>query len=286
MRERFLFKRFMEAYRAFRRCLEQAGFECAQSDTRILFEWAGVPIQRILASPGEVLSREQADRLHYALEKRLTHMPVQYITQEAYFMGYRFAVAPGVLIPRPETEILVQQARACLSSGFRMLDLCCGSGCIGISAHLLYGVQVVCADISEVCVRVTRDNITQHGCTEHVRVCSSDLFDGLKEQRFDVIACNPPYIPHSGIQGLMKDVSAYEPHTALDGGVDGLDYYRALAHEISAFLTPRGHVLLEVGCDQAQSVAALFENGFSSIDIYKDLSGIDRVVHLSGGKGH
>lgn len=286
MQECFLSKRFMEAYRAFRRCLEQAGFECAQSDTRILFEWAGVPIQRMLASPEEVLSDEQADRLRYALEKRLTHMPVQYITQEAYFVGYRFAVAPGVLIPRPETEILVQRAKTCLESGFRMLDLCCGSGCIGISAHLLYGAQVVCADISEVCVRVTQDNIAQHGCTKHVHACRSDLFDGLKGQRFDVIACNPPYIPRSEMQSLMKDVYEYEPHTALDGGADGLDYYRALAHGIAEFLTPRGHVLLEVGYDQAQSVAALFEKDFLNIDIYQDLSGIDRVVHLSGGKGH
>ncbi|MCD2493078.1 peptide chain release factor N(5)-glutamine methyltransferase [Lacrimispora sp. NSJ-141] len=231
-------------------------------------------------------------RFRSMVERRGARIPLQYILGEQEFMGLSFRVNEHVLIPRQDTETLVERVLEDVrrtragAEGLHILDLCTGSGCIGISlAHYLRGypeLQVTLSDISADALRVARENICRLGCKDCCRVLQSDLFGAFKEkpgERFQVIVSNPPYIPSRDIEGLEPEVREHEPLLALDGEKDGLAFYRRIASEAAGYLTSDGEIYLEIGWNQGTGVeSALMEAGFRDIEIIKDLTGRDRVV--------
>ena len=212
-------------------------------------------------------------------QRRLQRIPLQYLTHEQPFLGHSFYVDERVLIPRPETELLAERVIDALRGmdAPAALDLCCGSGCIGISAALaLPGAQVHGADLSPDALAVTRRNAQALGAS--VTLHQGDLFGAVAGMTFDLIVSNPPYIPADECTRLQAEVLK-EPVMALDGGADGLDFYRRIAREAPLHLTQGGMVLLEVGWDQAEAVCALMlEAGFREATAHKDLQGILRMV--------
>ena len=212
-----------------------------------------------------------------SVDKRTEHVPLQYITGEQGFMGLTFNVNTNVLIPRQDTETLVEAALKIIRPEYRVLDMCTGSGCIIIS--IKYNVPEVVAtgsDISKQALLVAKDNAKKYGM--NIDFITGNLFDNISGD-FDVIVSNPPYIPTTDILTLMPEVRDFEPIGALDGGADGLEIYRRLIAGAKDHLREGGALLLEIGYDQAADVTSLMrEKGFVAVEVIKDLSGHDRVV--------
>jgi len=236
-----------------------------------------------------ILSEGEQARFFEMIRRRTEGMPVQYITGHQEFMSLDFMVKPGVLIPRQDTELLVEavikHAESQISKNnlrqIRILDIGTGSGCIAVSlAYYIKDSRITAVDISEEALEIARVNAVINGVGDRVTFLKSDIFSCLEKSRdrFDIIVSNPPYIPTGDISGLQAEVRDYEPSIALDGGCDGLDFYRAVIKEAPAFLEPGGFLAFEVGYNQAGAVSAMMDVGFSNIQVYKDLSGIDRVV--------
>ncbi|SER09068.1 release factor glutamine methyltransferase [Lachnospiraceae bacterium NE2001] len=243
----------------------------------------------IYAMLNEELDDVTAMRYMKAIKKRATHYPLQYITGFTYFMEYEFICRENVLIPRFDTENLVLKAMELSPDrNIRVLDMCTGSGCIGISYQLMreeegYDDEVYLSDISDDAIKLAQDNAKALG--SRVRIIQSDLFDeftkedGTPRLGFDMILSNPPYIRTKDIYNLLKDVRDYEPRLALDGASDGLAFYRIIISKATEFLNPGGFIVLEIGYDQYMDVAEMLrENGFKHIKKQKDMSGLDRVV--------
>ena len=217
-------------------------------------------------------------------ERRKQDEPLAYILGEWDFYGNRFVVTPDVLIPRGDTEWLcdsaVQAARNV--SAPRVLDLCCGSGCIGISLALAVPqAQVVAADCSEAALAVTRDNAALHGldAPRFQAVQADALVPDSIDGAFDLVVTNPPYITAQEMRELDHSVDAYEPHLALFGGEDGLDFYRAMAQKPAFRLKPGGQFFAECGWKQGGQVAALFRAaGWTDVHLQSDLAGVPRIV--------
>ena len=228
------------------------------------------------AVPAEALTRLDA-----MLARRCAGEPVQYILGSADFMGLKFEVGPGVLIPRQDTETLVEAALIALQGAGEnpdVLDLCAGSGCIGLSlASLAPHARVTLSDASREALEIAKKNMHALGVKADLR--HGDLFAAVGRATFDLIASNPPYIPRGELAELQKEVQ-YEPRLALDGGPDGLDFYRRIAEEAEAHLNPGGSIYLEVGIGQAQSVLELLKGGLPCLEAgtITDLNGIERVV--------
>ncbi len=220
-------------------------------------------------------TQPQRERLNALMERRLKGEPLQYILGSWGFMGLDFAVRPGVLIPRQDTETLCERAlRLAKEKNYRtVLDMCCGSGCIGIALARLGNLQLTAADISPACLALTREN-AQRNAVE-VETVQSDLFQNITS-RYDLIVCNPPYLSAKDMNALQPEV-AQEPALALYGGADGLDYYRRIAAAYKPRLTAGGTLLMEVGMGQAQAVGAMFDGTVRTV---KDIAGIDRVVEV------
>lgn len=211
-------------------------------------------------------------------QRRLQRQPLQYLMGVQSFLGRDFQVDERVLIPRPETELLAERAIAWLRQRERStaLDLCCGSGCIGISMALdVPAAQVHAADLSADALAVTGVNAKR--LSARLTLHQGNLFQAVQGLQFDLIISNPPYIPTAECRGLQPEVMQ-EPGMALDGGADGYDFYRRIAQDAPAHLLPGGIVLLEVGWNQASTVAALMEAKDFHVDVHKDLQGIDRMV--------
>lgn len=225
----------------------------------------------------EELSEEQLREYEIALKKRAEHIPLQYIVGETEFMGLKFKVNSSVLIPRQDTETLVEEALKAIKPGMRVLDLCTGSGCIIVSIlRNCAGVEGYAADSSRQALNVAKENARLNNVMVHFE--RSDLFAGIKGT-FDVIVSNPPYIPSPEIVRLMPEVSCFEPLEALDGGEDGLCFYRRIAGSLEEFLNPGGRVFFEVGHDQAEAVSRMLrEAGFLEVRATKDLARKERVV--------
>ena len=260
--------------------LRQEGIADADTDGWYLLEYAsGMSRNDYFLHMEEEASGELAEAYGKLLEKRCTRIPLQYLTGEQEFMGLTFSVNPHVLVPRQDTETLVEQAEKQLSPGKRVLDLCTGSGCILISLLArVPGVSGLGTDISEEALATAERNADRLGVADRAQWARGDLFAPV-EGRFDVIVSNPPYIPREDIDGLMPEVADFEPRGALDGGDDGLDFYRRITSEASEYLEAGGRLLLEIGCDQARDVTALMEKaGFVHVATVRDLSGLDRVV--------
>lgn len=230
----------------------------------------------------EEFSREKLREYGSLVEKRASRIPLQYITGTQCFMGLDFVVNPDVLIPRQDTETLVEAALGVLRPGMRVLDLCTGSGCILISLlHFVERAIGTGSDISERALAVARENAKIHGVS--ASWVQSDLFSGI-EGTFDMIVSNPPYIPTAVIDGLQPEVREFEPHGALDGHGDGLFFYREIMAGSGAHLASGGHLVVEIGHDEGQAVVSLMKQaGYGKVEVIRDLGGLDRVV--CGRKG-
>ncbi len=271
----------MEVCKAMADKLASAGIEDSQSDSKILFEYiTGVTTSELYLNPDKELSNESVNKCMEAVNKRIDHIPVQHITGRQEFMGLEFAVNEHVLIPRFDTEVLVEEAMRIELSHLRILDMCTGSGCILLSLlHYSHDCEGVGVDISPEALEVARMNADRLGIDAEFVL--SDLFDGLKDNKltYDLIISNPPYIPTDVIPTLMEEVKEHEPILALDGSADGLDYYRRIISESPAFITKGGNLMFEIGYDQGEAVSGLMRDaGYSDVEVVKDLSGLDRVV--------
>lgn len=228
------------------------------------------------------LHRSEVDRYREYVRQRLRRVPVQYITGVAAFRHLELAVTPSVLIPRPETEVLVDVALEFLPAGGRVLDLCCGSGAVALSlAREASAAEVVAADVSAAALDVAKANGQRCGLAGRVEWHCGDLFAPLcGTAPFDLVAANPPYVRRSDLAQLAPEVRDYEPHLALDGGEDGLAYHRRIAQEAADFIRPGGYLLLEVGDRQSAAVGDLLARSecLTEVQTRPDLNQIPRVV--------
>lgn len=220
----------------------------------------------------------ESDMIRYRdlVTKRGERIPLQHLTGEQEFMGLDFHVNEHVLIPRQDTECLVERVLPYVD-GKRVLDVCTGSGCIAIAiAKLGKPLIVHGVDISEETLAVARQNATELNAS--VELFVGDLMTKMDGQ-YDVIVSNPPYIPPSVIEGLMPEVRLHEPMLALDGGQDGLEFYRRIAGQAVTRLAPNGRLFLEIGCEQAAAVAEILQKqGYREVQVFQDLAGKDRIV--------
>ena len=269
-----------ELYGLFVDTLNKSGFAEPESDSRLIFEYiAGIDRVKLTLEGDRELEPGVEEKLKAALDKRLTHMPVQYITGYQNFMGLEFMVSKDVLIPRMDTETLVEEVLRLGLSNVRVLDICTGSGCILLSIlKYVYGSSGVGVDISDGALGVAEANSEALGID--ATFIKSDMFENIpKDERFDIVVSNPPYIRSDVIGTLMSEVKDYEPLLALDGSEDGLKFYRIIADEASEYLNNGGMLFLEIGYDQGAEVSALLSAaGFMDVEVIKDLSGLDRVV--------
>lgn len=260
--------------------LKKAGISEWDLDAWYLLEYAGgCTRSSYFLYPERRATDLQEKQYRELIQKRSIHIPLQYLTGSQEFMGLPFCVNEHVLIPRQDTEILVETALPCIQPGMHILDLCTGSGCILLSIlKLKPGVTGTGTDLSEKALDVARTN--QERLNVQARFCRSDLFAQV-EGKYDRILSNPPYIPDAVVDTLMEEVRDYEPRMALCGGEDGLRYYREIIEASPGFLRPAGMLFLETGYDQAEAVGALMERSFDKISVVKDLSGHDRVIYGS-----
>lgn len=258
--------------------LNIAGIEDAKNDAWLLLTFV-CKIDRTFyyVHMDDSMSAEQEAEYESVLSKRAEHVPLQYITGEQEFMGLPFHVSDAVLIPRQDTETLVEEALKVIRPGMKVLDMCTGSGCILISIlKNVVDVEGFGYDISKQAINVAKENAKLNNVNATFE--RSDLFEDVTDT-FDVIVSNPPYIPTDVIGGLMPEVAVYEPIQALDGKEDGLYFYRKIIAAASEYLKPEGMLLFEIGHDQGDAVSDLMtEAGFRGVCVVKDLVGNDRVV--------
>ena len=226
----------------------------------------------------EEMPEEQAHEYEVLIRKRAEHVPLQYITGEQEFMGLNFNVNSNVLIPRQDTETLVEEALKVAKPGMKILDMCTGSGCVLISIMKnVHGVEGFGYDISKQAINVAKDNAKLNDVSAVFE--RSNLFEDVMDEHFDMIVSNPPYIKTAEIAELMPEVAEFEPIEALDGKEDGLYFYREIIEKCVDYLTDEGYLLFEIGYDQADDVSAMLKNaGFLDVRVQKDLAGNDRVV--------
>lgn len=269
---------YREAISLGEKILGMAGIADVKTDAWLLLEMA-CKIDRnfYYMHMNEDITDEQLKEYEIALKKRTEHVPLQYIIGETEFMGLTFKVNSSVLIPRQDTETLVEEALKKVKPGMKVLDMCTGSGCIIISIlHHMKDVEGYAADISKQAINVAKENAKQNGVT--VMFEQSDLFEHINET-FDMIVSNPPYIRTAEVAKLMPEVRLFEPEEALDGKEDGLYFYRRIVEESRAYLNPEGYLCFEIGYDQGEAVSGLMrEHGFKEVRVIKDLAGNDRVV--------
>lgn len=267
--------------------LAEEGIEEFSLDAWYLLEYVtGVSKAMYFAEPERAVSEENADRYIDCIRRRAAHIPLQHITGEQEFMGYPFYVNEHVLIPRQDTETLVEEAIQVMRPKMKILDMCTGSGCIVLSIlkmcrekYYMTELQGIGADVSEEALKVARENGRRLGVP--VTWIQSDLFAKIpEEEKYDVIVSNPPYIETAVIDTLQEEVRLHDPYIALDGKEDGLYFYRRIISEAGKYLKPQGKLMFEIGCDQAEAVEELMKNaGYEQITVKKDLAGLDRVVY-------
>lgn len=283
-----------------RRQLMDSGIADAAIDCKILYCFLmNVSSAQLILEYQRILPDSLCDEYFKLLDKRSAGVPVQYIIGTQEFMGLTFKVNESVLIPRQDTETLVEDAISVVKENklrgedllpkkkkeFDVLDLCCGSGAIGLSlASLCDNVKVTCSDISQEAIAVTKENAEKLGLTKKVSFECGNLlvpFKGkFKNKKFDLIISNPPYIKTGVIPTLQKEVRDHEPMMALDGGLGGLDFYRGIIADAAGCLKKTGVLMFEIGHDQKDEVSALIEETeqFENITGLQDLAGRDRII--------
>lgn len=271
---------YAKLYQIGKEQLQKAGITDAELDARLLLEFICHTDRNALYAHGdqEIEDEKMQDFLQL-IEKRAVHIPLQHLTGEQNFMGLDFLVNEHVLIPRQDTEILVEEIMRDLHDGIRILDMCTGSGCILLSLlHYSNDCSGVGVDVSEDALAVARQNADRLAKKQAVFI-QSDLFEKV-EGSFDLIVSNPPYIRSQEIAGLMPEVREHEPHLALDGKDDGLHFYREIIKGAMPHLKRGGQLFFEIGYDQGEAVQALLAaNGYTEIAVVKDYAGLDRVVY-------
>lgn len=271
---------YAKLYQIGKEQLQKAGITDAELDARLLLEFICHTDRNALYAHGdqEIEDEKMQDFLQL-IEKRAVHIPLQHLTGEQNFMGLDFLVNEHVLIPRQDTEILVEEIMRDLHDGIRILDMCTGSGCILLSLlHYSNDCSGVGVDVSEDALAVARQNADRLAEKQAVFI-QSDLFEKV-EGSFDLVVSNPPYIRSQEIAGLMPEVREHEPHLALDGKDDGLYFYREIIKGAMLHLKRGGQLFFEIGYDQGEAVQALLAaNGYTEIAVVKDYAGLDRVVY-------
>ena len=269
---------YASALRYGKKYLADRQIENSGGDAWYLMEYVwGIDRNYYFLHSDDIIEQKDEERYRDLLQKRGSHIPLQHLTGTCDFMGLTFQVNDQVLIPRQDTETLVESALSRLKEGDRALDLCTGSGCIILSLEKLApGIRGLGADISAAALAVAKRNRDSLGLESDF--CISDLFEGI-EGVFDMIVSNPPYIASGKIPGLMEEVRGFEPLLALDGGADGLDFYRRIIKDARDFLKPGGWLGLEIGYDQREAVEELLRRqGFIKTETLQDLAGLDRTV--------
>lgn len=267
--------------------LAEEGIEEFSLDAWYLLEYVtGISKAMYFAEPERAVSEEDANRYMDCIRQRAAHIPLQHITGEQEFMGYPFYVNEHVLIPRQDTETLVEEAIRVMRPKMKILDMCTGSGCIVLSIlkmcrekYYMTDLQGTGVDVSEEALKVAEENSRR--LEVPATWIQSDLFAEIaEEEKYDVIVSNPPYIETAVIDTLQEEVRLHDPYIALDGKEDGLYFYRRIISEAGKYLKPQGKLMFEIGCDQAESVEELMKNvGYEQITVKKDLAGLDRVVY-------
>jgi len=234
------------------------------------------------------VAKEQLDRLRDLVKQAEEGEPIAYLTGKTEFYSLELDITPDCLIPRPETELLVERAIEFLRSrnGKQVVcDPCTGCGCISVAIARNYpDVHIIATDVSDAALKTAAKNIEKHGLKERITLLCGDLFDPIVPQlsvsKFDLIVCNPPYVSAAEFERLDKNVKDYEPKSALFGGADGLDVYRQLCEKADAFLKPDGVLIMEIGYRQGQAVREMFEQSgcFSEITVERDLHDNDRIA--------
>lgn len=280
---------YREAYQAGREQLAAAGIGEAELDARLLLEYVcGTDRNRLLVYGHEPVQEDELQRYQELLARRADRIPLQHLTGVQSFMGLDFLVNEHVLIPRQDTEILVEEVLRNLHDGMSVLDLCTGSGCILISLlRYTNDCRGLGADISPEALKVAEENakrlvpeavMPDAESGKRLIFIESDLYERV-EDKFDIIVSNPPYIPTGVIGTLMPEVREHEPRLALDGSEDGLIFYRRIINESRAYLKGGGMLFFETGFDQGAAVRELMERaGFLEVKVSKDYAGLDRVV--------
>lgn len=268
-----------------KKCLEQKHIDEAELNAWYLFEYVfDMKKAMYYLRQNEEADEKKTDEYFSLIEKRSTHIPLEHLIGTTEFMGIEFSVSEDVLIPRQDTEILVEHALSYVANK-KVLDMCTGSGCIGISLLALGNAKsVTLSDVSEKALRIAQKNVLKIFKKEKIEevaaieLIQSDIFSNITGC-YDVIVSNPPYIPTSMIDTLMPEVRDYEPEIALDGKDDGLFFYREIARMAPMFLNDGGLIFFEIGCEQGRTVLDILEEaGFRDVYVYKDLAGLDRVV--------
>ncbi len=260
--------------------LADAGIDTSRLDAEVLLAHVcGVSRAALIA--GLSVDADAAGKFRQMIARRVAREPIAYIIGSKEFFSLDFEVTPAVLIPRPETETVVEAALKFLAMRPepRVLDIGTGSGAIAIAiAANAPNVQIKAIDISQEALEVARRNAIRHRCTDRLDLIAADLFPD-DASRFDLIVSNPPYVADGDFETLQPEIRLHEPRVALTFGTDGLDMYRRIAAASRARLTPEGAVMVEIGAGQAAEVQALFRRaGFSKIDAIRDLAGLERVI--------
>lgn len=259
--------------------LEEANIADATVDSWLLSEEIlNVKKENYYMNMGITVNKELAAKYKEAVNKRAEHIPLQHIIGYQQFLDYKILVNENVLIPRPETELLVEKVTNFIgNSEMKVLDMCTGSGCIAIAVdRMCDNASVIGADISKDALKVaTKNNALNHANVEFTK---SDMFADI-DGKYDVIVSNPPYIPTKDVMELEQEVKEHDPLLALDGSDDGLKFYRIISENAVEYLREKGMLFLEIGYDQGKTVPELLKNsGFTNIKVFKDLSGLDRMV--------
>lgn len=264
--------------------LREHNFETPRLDSEVLLSYMlGINRLKLITEGSRDLTDEEYGKFKALCARRLEGMPVAYIIGTKEFMGLEFAVRPGVLIPRPDTETVVE--RAILNckrhaGDIRVADVGCGSGAIGISIAKYAGNSAVTMiDISDDAVSISKENARLNGVHDRVNIIKGDLLTPVMGTFFDMVVSNPPYISTAVINTLSREVKDYEPLISLDGGDDGLKYYRKLAAQAKDCINEGGSLILEIGYDEAEEVCAILSNNnFNGIEVIKDLGNNDRCI--------
>ncbi len=269
--------------------LSRAGIDTARLDAEVMLGHVlALTTEQLLSMADMPLTGEQTQRYEATLRRRLEREPVAYITGQQEFWSLNFQVTPDVLIPRPETERLVEIALTVATgllhaTSMRILEIGTGSGAVAVSlAKELASAELWATDVSTNALTIARGNAARNGVSEKMKFLCGDLFEPIEAEagKFALIVANPPYIRGDEIACLAQEVSRWEPRTALDGGADGFDFYRRIANQAWPNLISDGAVVLEIGADTGDAVAKLF-NGtgrYASAKIFQDYAGRDRVI--------
>lgn len=259
--------------------LSSAGIDTALLDAQLIVgNAAKMSRVQILTYPDKILTENEKCKINEMSVKRINRMPMQYILGVCEFMGLNFKVNENTLIPRGDTEILVEKAIELINKNKykSVLDIGTGSGAIAVSVAKYTDAKVTAVDISNEAINVAKENAEQNGV--NVEFINSNLFSNINE-KFDLILSNPPYIEKDVIKTLEPDVKDYEPMLALDGGVYGLDFYKSITKDCCKYLNKNGSIAFEIGYNQGETVSSLLNAyNFDKISIEKDLAGLDRVV--------